>query len=401
MNEALYNSDCLTTGFSDEKHSSEQQIINSGKTDHRLARPDSRGRLLLKFTRSKLSRRDIPAPSDDSEFKTICYECKYGKSSKSKNGWYRCRLLLKHTDPDFKPMEDATISSGRSTSESTRANKRVKLVCKIRLPQTETSIQLDGGSDVGFSNSAYFPEKYKSSAEKELTVLHEQAVPSFNADMQDAAEYRDLQLGTDVDTKHDEDAITIPLQQPLFPPVMYSDNMYGFDGDGVGALDPSFAIAWQGAAAYCPLPQGAFAPDGPAWSLAAPAPDSGALLPGFYGEAPPPTGDRLVDRSAPPPQHTTSSARRPVPSPAQVGMISTGRVERAAARYAARARAQNRRHRVAVPGAGRPAHHRAPHLPVARPRERAPRARARARHVRRVCAWRANSPVHASACPAM
>ena len=303
MNEALYNSDCLTTGFSDEKHSSEQQIINSGKTDHRLARPDSRGRLLLKFTRSKLSRRDIPAPSDDSEFKTICYECKYGKSSKSKNGWYRCRLLLKHTDPDFKPMEDATISSGRSTSESTRANKRVKLVCKIRLPQTETSIQLDGGSDVGFSNSAYFPEKYKSSAEKELTVLHEQPVPSFNADMQDAAEYRDLQLGTDVDTKHDEDAITIPLQQPLFPPVMYySDNMYGFDGDGVGALDPSFAIAWQGAAAYCPLPQGAFAPDGPAWSLAAPAPDSGALLPGFYGEAPPPTGDRLVDRSAPPPR---------------------------------------------------------------------------------------------------
>jgi hypothetical protein len=60
--------------------------------------------LLVKPKRSKLSGKDIPIPSKDSEFKTICWECKYGKSAKSKNGWYRCRMLLKHKEPDQKDL---------------------------------------------------------------------------------------------------------------------------------------------------------------------------------------------------------------------------------------------------------------------------------------------------------
>lgn len=260
------------------------------------------GKLLLKFKRPKLSGKEIPTPSSESEFKTICYECKYGRSSKSKNGWYRCRLVLKHTDPDFKAINETPLDSDQP---ATHSNKRIRIVCKLPIPLQEGGMGestepraatcdegsaglIDAGHPcqlVSLGDAADQPSDAEASVLPDSeTIPHHPGFPADNSEISHEAEY----FGTN----------TALLLASHFAPSQHGnmwDSVYG-----PPSWPDASAIYYPSPPAFPPAPSAA-ADSGP-WPLAdslLPAPDYGAA--GLYGDGLTAAGEArtsvLVDRS--------------------------------------------------------------------------------------------------------
>ena len=61
----------------------------------------------------------------ESAFQTICFDCKYGKYMRSKNGRHRCRIILRHAGPDFRG--DGSLELPRSSWDGRQQNSKARL----------------------------------------------------------------------------------------------------------------------------------------------------------------------------------------------------------------------------------------------------------------------------------
>ena len=62
----------------------------------------------------------------DPAFQSICWDCKYGKFVRSKNGRHRCRVVLQHKGVDFRLETNASMEGAQAWSPDRAMRKLSK-----------------------------------------------------------------------------------------------------------------------------------------------------------------------------------------------------------------------------------------------------------------------------------